>query len=217
MIKNFPISKELLEYYKMPKTFYNYFVDNKLIGKDSLDVIKFLLDNRYIKWASWTLARVLENDDRIYYSMDLIELAIPYYEKNMLGVTEPIEILNYSKELLEQKNKDAALIEASYLRNLTRNSIELEDILLKEFFARRNVSVSLNCYNILQAIFYNSFAICDRASYMIDNDYNLQLNISYNYIKSTDSSISALLDITDHSRIRCVIEKNIKNLENTYE
>jgi hypothetical protein len=198
----------------MPKTFYSYFEDNNLIGKDSLDIIKFLLDNRHIKWSSWILARVLENNNRINYSIDLIELAIPYYEKNMLGVTEPIEILNYSKELLEQKNKDAALIEASYLRNLTRNSIELEDILLKEFFARRNVSVSLNCYNILQAILYNSFAICDRASYMIDNDYNLQLNINYNCIKSTDSSISALLDITDHSRIRNVIEKNMCNLEN---
>ncbi len=214
MLRNFPICSEFLEYHKMPKTFYSYFEDNNLIGKDSLDIIKFLLDNRHIKWSSWILARVLENNNRINYSIDLIELAIPYYEKNMLGVTEPIEILNYSKELLEQKNKDAALIEASYLRNLTRNSIELEDILLKEFFARRNVSVSLNCYNILQAILYNSFAICDRASYMIDNDYNLQLNINYNCIKSTDSSISALLDITDHSRIRNVIEKNMCNLEN---
>ena len=217
MIKNFPICDEFLEYYKMPRTLKDYFKDNNLLGKDSLDVIKFLLDNRHLKWASWVLARVLEKDDRIYYSIDLIELVIPYYEKNMLGVTEPIEILNYSKELLEQKNKDAALIEASYLRNLTRNSIKLGDVLLEEFFAKKNVSVSLNCYNILQAILYNSFAICDRASYMINDNYNLQLNINYNNIKSTDALINALLDIINHSKIRNVIEKNLIKLENTYE
>ena len=217
MIKNLPIYNEFLEYFEMPRTLKDYFKDNNLLGKYYLEVIKFLLDNRNIKWASWILSRSLENDNRINYSIDLIELALPYYEKNMVGITEPREIFELSKKLLNQKNKDAALIEASYLRNLTRDSIKLADILLEEFFAKRNVSISLNCYNILQALFYNAFAICDRASYVINYDSSLQLNINYNNIKSTDALISALLDTTNHSRIRSVIEKNLTNLENTHE
>ncbi len=38
MIKNLPIYNEFLEYFEMPKTLKDYFKDNNLLGKYSLDV-----------------------------------------------------------------------------------------------------------------------------------------------------------------------------------